>query len=145
MRIQVGIPGSHQKENAALAVRLAEAFIKTKDSSLWASKSVSTPNLPKLVVEGLEAARWPGRCQIVPDGKKDDVTWYLDGAHTEESLQCCLEWFVSPEAGLKDNLDGVRQVEKGLRQKCPDRLFTSVLVSVCWSSTVRREEMQRHS
>ena len=41
---------------------------------------------------------------MVADPKKAGVTWYLDGAHTVESLNYCVEWFVSPDVGLgQDN------------------------------------------
>lgn len=58
--------------------------------------STQTDMLPEQVVEGLQNARWPGRCQVVDDRQpeRQGVTWYLDGAHTVESLVCCAEWFV---------------------------------------------------
>jgi folylpolyglutamate synthase len=46
------------------------------------------------VVEGLEKAKWPGRCQEVIDPGITNTTWFLDGAHTVESLDCCMEWFI---------------------------------------------------
>jgi hypothetical protein len=57
-------------------------------------------NLPESFITGLEKTKWPGRCQTVDDPRLDKVTWYLDGAHTAESLDCCMEWFVSPDVGL---------------------------------------------
>ncbi|KAG6833899.1 hypothetical protein H0H87_007910 [Tephrocybe sp. NHM501043] len=51
-------------------------------------------------VTALKEARWPGRCQTVKDPKRQNVTWYLDGAHTVESLECCMQWFASPKVGL---------------------------------------------
>ena len=45
------------------------------------------------VARGLEKARWPGRCQIVKDPQHDRITWYIDGAHTTESMTCCGAWF----------------------------------------------------
>jgi folylpolyglutamate synthase len=54
-------------------------------------------------VAGLENARWPGRCQQIIDPARDGTrasvgktTWFLDGAHTVESLKACAEWFTSP-------------------------------------------------
>lgn len=53
--------------------------------------------LPALVVTALENARWPGRCQTIHDRSDDrkGVTWYLDGAHTVESLTLCAEWYTN--------------------------------------------------
>jgi len=36
---------------------------------------------------------------VSPDPEVKGVRWYLDGAHTVESLKCCGEWF--EEASLK--------------------------------------------
>ena len=33
---------------------------------------------------------WPGRCQVI---KRVGVSYYLDGAHTVESLRVCSSWF----------------------------------------------------
>jgi len=106
-RVDVGIPGAHQKENAALAVRLVCSFLSERHLDSWTSTDGS---LPKAVVDGLRAARWPGRCQKVTDPKDTSLTWFLDGAHTEESLKCCLEWYASPEAGLSSNANPVDRI-----------------------------------
>jgi folylpolyglutamate synthase len=81
---------------------MVEKFLSEKQPTSW---SPTDGNLPTSVLAGLRAAKWPGRCQKLVDPKDTSLTWFLDGAHTEESLKCCLEWYVSPEAGLmnKDN------------------------------------------
>ena len=61
--------------------------------------------LPAPYVQALEAARWPGRCQTVRDPAHAGTTWFLDGAHTLESLECCMKWFVSPAAALRTEPD----------------------------------------
>ena len=40
--------------------------------------------------QGLKKCFWPGRNQIV---QRNGVTYYLDGAHTPDSMQSCAEWF----------------------------------------------------
>ncbi|KAG2152382.1 FolC bifunctional protein [Suillus cothurnatus] len=96
--IQLGI------SNAGLAVQLVHTFLSIKDQSY---SPISHPNtseplrfLPPPFLDGLKNAHWPGRCQTVLDPKFEATTWFLDGAHTQESLACCLEWFVSPAVGL---------------------------------------------
>ncbi|KAJ8521967.1 hypothetical protein ONZ45_g1374 [Pleurotus djamor] len=69
--------------------RLSDIKLENEDDTL-------TPEF----VEGLEKARWPGRCQAVPDPKHLGTTWFIDGAHTVESLDCCVQWFVSPGVAL---------------------------------------------
>ncbi|KAG2154928.1 FolC bifunctional protein [Suillus bovinus] len=83
------LAGDHQRSNAGLAVQLVHTFLSIKDQSLPAS-----------FMDGLKNAHWPGRCQTVLDPKLEATAWFLDGAHTKESLACCLEWFVSPAVGL---------------------------------------------
>ena len=39
---------------------------------------------------GLRLADWPGRTQMVEKGR---LTYFLDGAHTEESVRACAAWF----------------------------------------------------
>lgn len=45
------------------------------------------------MLTGLKETRWPGRCQIALDQQVERVKWFLDGAHTVESLECCGDWF----------------------------------------------------
>ncbi|BGP34255.1 Folylpolyglutamate synthetase [Rhodotorula toruloides] len=115
--IKLGLAGSFQRSNASLAIALVQTFLSSSrcppafrslapaSSALSSSSSTSLPSLPSPLIaptplpsalhKGLEDARWPGRCQTEPDpllgGEK--VRWFLDGAHTVESLRCCGEWF----------------------------------------------------
>lgn len=72
-----------------------------------------TSVLPDSFVQPLAETKWPGRCQVVPDGQ---LTWLLDGAHTVESLKSCGEWAWGWDAGgapnvLIFNCSGGRQGE----------------------------------
>ncbi|KAG7096792.1 hypothetical protein E1B28_004202 [Marasmius oreades] len=92
--LRLGLAGEHQVQNATLAVHLAKSFLhsqETPDESAHLSEKFRT---------GLEVANWPGRCQTVVDPSHPKITWYLDGAHTTESLECCMRWFISPNAAL---------------------------------------------
>eukprot|EP00058_Branchiostoma_floridae_P004148 XP_002589636.1 hypothetical protein BRAFLDRAFT_128960 [Branchiostoma floridae] len=40
--------------------------------------------------QGVESCLWPGRSQTL---KRGNVTYYLDGAHTQRSVQVCVKWF----------------------------------------------------
>ncbi|KAI9512246.1 Mur ligase [Russula earlei] len=92
---QLGVAGTHQITNAGLAVTLSQKFLELKESIL------PPTSLPDTFIEGLKAARWPGRCQTVSDPNCPPIVWFLDGAHTTESLECCIEWFASPVAALR--------------------------------------------
>lgn len=96
---QPGLAGAHQAQNANLAIRLAQSFLSQRSPEDYPE---SLNPLPKAFVAGLENARWPGRCQQLPDTTRENLTWYLDGAHTVESLTCCAEWYASPETGISN-------------------------------------------
>ena len=44
----------------------------------------------KKMIDGLKDCSWPGRTQILP---REKLTYFLDGAHTEESIKHCSNWF----------------------------------------------------
>lgn len=87
---ELGLAGVHQIQNANLAVYVAQTFLQTDVS------------LNDYVIEGLKKTSWPGRCQTVSDPSSQNLTWFLDGAHTLESLDCCMQWYVSPGVGLPE-------------------------------------------
>ncbi|KAJ8038265.1 Folylpolyglutamate synthase, mitochondrial [Holothuria leucospilota] len=76
--LKLGIPGKYQQANASLVIQLCRKFLETTKNTNDAFR-------------GLRECYWPGRSQRVV---RDRVTYYLDGAHTERSIKCCVEWFV---------------------------------------------------
>ncbi|KNE99690.1 hypothetical protein PSTG_06981 [Puccinia striiformis f. sp. tritici PST-78] len=51
------------------------------------------PKLSDVFKAGITNTRWPGRCQTIVDPVREGVTWYLDGAHTVDSLELCGRWW----------------------------------------------------
>ena len=94
----LGLSGAHQYDNANLAIHLARKFFYAREGI------EPTDLLTDLESKAVQDARWPGRCQTVVDPKNTERTWYLDGAHTTESLDCCMQWFVDPKAALKTEI-----------------------------------------
>jgi len=80
--IEIGLPGSHQRINAALATALCDAVAKTSNNT----------SDEKLLHQALRNTVWPGRCQTVLTSNSN-VTLRLDGAHTPKSLLACLDWY----------------------------------------------------
>ncbi len=75
-----------QRQNASLAVALVKSLLgKLGQETLSLNEGV-----PSIIKEGLENTKWRGRCETKLAGKK---TWYLDGAHTEDSLKVGGRWF----------------------------------------------------
>jgi len=75
-----------QRLNATLAVALAETALQKLDSTF----EVHPTSLPEAFVNGLENVVWRGRCEVKKEGH---VTWYLDGAHTQDSIAIAAKWF----------------------------------------------------
>jgi folylpolyglutamate synthase len=103
--IRLGLPGAHQASNAQLALALTRGFLAS--SAAQAAFRLSQPSdlacqlgAPPLAWErtALEEAQWPGRCQCVPTtttkAEEAAVTYFLDGAHTTDSLAHATSWFV---------------------------------------------------
>lgn len=97
--------------NASLAIQLAHAwmrlnklkkFPKSNGLKNGANKLIIDKNRPVLekrntileldinTVEGLKNCKWPGRYHVV---QSDYSCFYLDGAHTKESMEICAQWF----------------------------------------------------
>ncbi|XP_075295246.1 folylpolyglutamate synthase, mitochondrial isoform X1 [Opisthocomus hoazin] len=100
--LELGLAGTHQRSNAALALQLARTWLQRR--GLGELKEVlpgaelagrPVPLAPAFrptnaMVQGLRETEWLGRTQVLPRGP---VTWYLDGAHTTSSVQACVRWF----------------------------------------------------
>uniref|UniRef100_A0ABM0MKA0 tetrahydrofolate synthase n=1 Tax=Saccoglossus kowalevskii TaxID=10224 RepID=A0ABM0MKA0_SACKO len=100
---KLGISGEHQKRNASLAIQLCRAWINEHKSNLTSFEDVHTNanvdyssltapafKLPDAFMKGLRNCYWPARTQII---KRENVTYYMDGAHTQLSIKACAEWF----------------------------------------------------
>ncbi|TNN16661.1 Folylpolyglutamate synthase isoform 1 [Schistosoma japonicum] len=59
------------------------------------------------VINDALSARWPGRWQIVI---RRNITYFLDGAHTIESLQSAVKWFHDKSFSLQNNKRTMRIV-----------------------------------
>lgn len=83
------IPQHIQKTNASLALALSRTFIKLRPKNSN-NNIIGKEFNPELAKKLIEATRWPGRYEIIP---RNNSVYYLDGAHTVESMQVCSEWF----------------------------------------------------
>lgn len=84
--VKIRPDAAFQKRNATLAVALAEVAL----DKIGVSVPPKTEALPREFVDGLEKVVWRGRCEVK---KEDSVTWYVDGAHTSDSLKMSAKWF----------------------------------------------------
>jgi folylpolyglutamate synthase len=84
--VQILPDASFQRLNASLAVALAETVLMKLDPNF----QPSSDTLPAEFKRGLEKVVWRGRCEKKVD---ENITWYLDGAHTAESILVASKWF----------------------------------------------------
>jgi folylpolyglutamate synthase len=95
---RLGLAGDHQLQNAALAVELARvwltahpAFVSDGDAVVARAARSSIAALPHKFKDGLANTSWPGRCQTTK--VSPHLTMYIDGAHTQASMQATMAWF----------------------------------------------------
>ena len=115
--IRIGVPGAVQRMNAAVAVSLANAWLALKDCGgaggtvgavelfvlhEWMRKGLAdahilgrcqTVRFPPPEKAAVDVAIGGGGCTLGPSGGLGEMVWYLDGAHTIESMENGVEWF----------------------------------------------------
>ena len=81
--------------------------------------------LPDHFIRGLSSASLQGRAQIVPDSQvnseekdKDcSLVFYLDGAHSPESMEICAKWFSHATKDDRRLTSSVEQSQTSSSQK----------------------------
>ncbi|XP_036140839.1 folylpolyglutamate synthase, mitochondrial isoform X2 [Monomorium pharaonis] len=138
----VGIDiSSVQRQNALLAISMAFEWIKSRyNQSITNGKYIGDHNIRNgkddfsqiislnKVTTALASCKWPGRTQILRTSVAD---FFLDGAHTIESIVNCVSWFkrVSRESSSKClifNISGDRNSLEFLKLLRPlnfDRIY----------------------
>ncbi|ORZ22398.1 Mur ligase [Absidia repens] len=113
--IEIGLAGIHQCYNALTAIALSKKWLEEcRDIKFDKNQAV-----PEGCFEGLKKVTWPGRGQRLPientkyalkvaNGKT--MIWYLDGAHTMESLGVCTKWFKNVSANDNDDNTDVSRI-----------------------------------
>ncbi|KAJ3014938.1 Folylpolyglutamate synthetase [Thoreauomyces humboldtii] len=101
----LGMPGAYQRVNGALAVALCKEWIVQRQKSGALIKGDE-----EAITVGLKKSNWPGRAQIYLAPKFPTVTWYLDGAHTKESMQVCADWYSDEFHALDEQARSKEQI-----------------------------------
>jgi folylpolyglutamate synthase len=89
--IKLGLAADFQKTNASLAIAIAAAHLRALGHTDLPTDPTTAP-LPPRFITGLEHVQWPGRCET---RREPNVTWYIDGGHTLESVDVTAKWFAS--------------------------------------------------
>ncbi|XP_040577487.1 folylpolyglutamate synthase, mitochondrial isoform X2 [Lepeophtheirus salmonis] len=94
----LGIDGHIQLQNAGLALQIAKYVL-----SLHEPQNFSPGKPFKLSCsdkEGLASCSWPGRFHRIQ--RNDQITLYLDAAHTKESIEACVDWYLKRNSRKKN-------------------------------------------
>jgi folylpolyglutamate synthase len=89
--VKLGLAGDFQYTNASVAVAAAAEFLR-KTGVANISENVMSEPLPAKFKIGLEETRLGGRCET---RFEKNVSWYIDGGHTLESIRLAGQWFAS--------------------------------------------------
>ncbi|KAE9455909.1 hypothetical protein C3L33_12189, partial [Rhododendron williamsianum] len=102
--LELSLSGDHQFVNAGLAVSLCKSWLRNTGNGEKLFQDEN--NLPDAFLRGLSTAHLSGRAQTVYDpvltshsssegmaSSSGDLIFFLDGAHSPESMEVCARWF----------------------------------------------------
>jgi len=90
-KMTLGLSGQVQLKNASLALALSHAFLHPSSYKQTYFPVMASPfQILRADALGLALAKWPGRSQIL---RRKGTSYFVDGAHTPESIEACIEWF----------------------------------------------------
>ena len=103
--VHLGIAGEHQRQNASLALALVRQWMlvhKATESETERdrrrTKLLDMRSVSACEQRALENVHWPGRSHVIDLARESagelPLRLYLDGAHTNESLACAMQWFI---------------------------------------------------
>ena len=102
LKNELHLEGKHQEINASLAIQLCNTWFLERLPDMGCSQSLSDSSGSRPILNGfalssrfesgVSNASWPGRCQTIV---RDNLSFYLDGAHTKESVNVCVDWLVN--------------------------------------------------
>ncbi|CAA7054142.1 unnamed protein product [Microthlaspi erraticum] len=113
---KLGLDGEHQYLNAGLAVSLAHTWLQKSCNLEIPNLNQMTTVLPEPFIRGLATASMQGRAQVIPD-QTGNLVFYLDGAHTPESMEACAKWFSLAVVGDEQTDSTSESLVKGSESK----------------------------
>ncbi|KAH9608177.1 hypothetical protein KSS87_017942 [Heliosperma pusillum] len=112
---RLGLNGEHQLVNAGLAVALCSSWLQ-RTGHVDIPCHISVSSLTEQFIKGLTSASFQGRAQIVADQYivaegYENLMFYLDGAHSPESMEVCAKWF---SQAIKEDGQQVASIDNGV-------------------------------
>lgn len=107
-----GVPGARlegafQKANMALATVASRQHLRALGHKFDDDDDVCTlpAPIPPPIHTALQTATLRGRCETIA---QDGIEWYLDGAHTEDSLVQVAQWFATKMTAALSSSSSIR-------------------------------------
>ncbi|KAK9683361.1 hypothetical protein RND81_10G134700 [Saponaria officinalis] len=137
--MRLGLGGDHQFVNAGLAVALCSSWLQ-RTEHLDVLHNITASSLPEPFIKGLATASFQGRAQIVADQYigaegSEDLVFYLDGAHSPESMEVCAKWFF--QTIQEDERHG-----KSIDHRASDNSRLSLDMARCFHHSTRKSSTQ---
>ncbi|GMH42441.1 hypothetical protein BSKO_10360 [Bryopsis sp. KO-2023] len=91
------LQAGYQAVNMALAISLAKTWEESSckagvnNGARHRCAALAKGEIPREYIQALRNFNWPGRAQVVQDAA--NLKFYLDGAHSKESIRACGKWF----------------------------------------------------
>uniref|UniRef100_A0A914DCS7 Folylpolyglutamate synthase n=1 Tax=Acrobeloides nanus TaxID=290746 RepID=A0A914DCS7_9BILA len=133
----LGLSGHHQSSNITLALQLVNIWLqRTQNIKSFPDLKKILPKLtpekelleafevPAIFLEGLKNCFWPGRGQIL---LKNEISYFLDGAHTPKSIAHCVDWFKNEQETRLEKDDSGRPLQVLMFHCTADRNPTTLL------------------
>uniref|UniRef100_A0AC34RFW1 Folylpolyglutamate synthase n=1 Tax=Panagrolaimus sp. JU765 TaxID=591449 RepID=A0AC34RFW1_9BILA len=105
--LENNLPGHHQGTNLSLALQLSKIWLQKMGNNIFDEEELPKQfsilkgyKVPELFVKSLENCSWNGRGQII---QKDEINYFLDGAHTPKSIELCSDWYKNQHEKMKKN------------------------------------------
>ncbi|KAK0630202.1 Mur ligase [Bombardia bombarda] len=125
------LEGPFQKRNMALAVAAAREHLMkmgVRFEGSFGEEGYALDEMPAEFERGLREAELRGRCEVYKDG--EGVEWFIDGAHTVDSIAGVGQWFAgkSKSSTIGDS-DGVRVLLFNQQERDPTMLLGALLTA----------------
>ncbi|KAJ4958927.1 hypothetical protein NE237_026038 [Protea cynaroides] len=129
--LELGLVGEHQYINAGLAIALCHTWLQ-KTGHPEGTYLEQPGSLPEQFVRGLTTASLQGRAQTITDPyvRSGDLVFYLDGAHSPESMEVCARWFC---LAIEDNVQQRNFLVEKPQNAASGKNSTPILLFNCMS------------
>lgn len=110
---ELGVFNTAQEINASLAIQLANAWINRKNKDWLKKCNVGLSGMKQAPIweinkqdkQAIRDVKWLGRNQVL--NVTHNLSYFLDGAHTIESIQLCSKWYQSVCPKSQSNVQNI--------------------------------------